>query len=284
MKWLRRVLVGIPAVLLIVLVAVGAIILLDGASGASASDYTNVTYTAEDGTELHAYLAMPDDSANDSTDENEGLPAVIMVHEWWGINEEITEMADRLAEEGYIVLAPDTYRGETTRQIPRALFLRLSTPEERVDADMRAAFDYLVGLDNVDVQHVGVMGFCYGGGVALRHGVDNPQIAAVINLYGDTILDPADFGALLNDEGAPVLGIFGEVDAQIPLEEVAQFEEALAEANIDHTVTIYPDQGHAFVTPHNIDEEGEPRDAWLQILDFLAIHLQLVDETEASDA
>lgn len=265
MKWIRRILVGLLVIVGLALAGVFGIIGLDAAFGPSAEDVANVTYPAEDGTTLYGYLAQP---------EGEGpFPGVLMVHEWWGLNAEITEMADALAAEGYVVLAPDTYRGPATQQVPRAIFLRLSVPEDRVDADMQAAFDYLASQETVAAEQIGVMGFCYGGGVALRHGVNNPQIAATINLYGDTILDPTQFGALLNDEAGPVLGIFGEADQQIPVSEVEAFEDALAAADIAHTVTIYPEMPHAFVQPHNIDEPGAPRDAWMQILDFLADEL-----------
>ena len=111
------------------------------------------------------YLALP---------EGEGtFPAVLMVHEWWGLNEEITHMADRLAEEGYIVLAMDTYRGQVTSQVPRAIFLRVTMPEAQIDQDMQSAYEYLISLPQVDAERIGGIGFCYGGGVILRHATQN---------------------------------------------------------------------------------------------------------------
>jgi len=260
MIWIRRILVGMLVVVGILLAGIAGIIGLDSAFGASAEDYANVTFTAEDGTTLVGYLAQPTGDGP--------FPGVLMVHEWWGLNAEITEMADELAQEGYVVLAPDTYRGATTQQIPRAIFLRVTVPEERVNADMQAAFDYLAQQAQVADERIGVMGFCYGGGVALRHAVNNPQIAATVNLYGDTILAPDAFGALLNDDAGPVLGIFGAADQQIPVSEVRDFEAALVEAGIAHTVTIYDEMPHAFVQPDNIDVPGAPRDAWQEILAF----------------
>lgn len=266
MRWIRRLLLGIILIIVIAVLLVVGVIAADATFGATATDYTNVSYESADDTTLHAYLAAP---------EGEGpFPAVLMIHEWWGMTPEMTELADELAAEGYVVLAPDTYRGATTNQIPRALYLRLTVPTERVDADMRAAFDYVANLPQVDAERIGVIGFCYGGGVALRHAIDNPLIAATVNLYGDTVADAGAFGALLSAESGPVLGIFGGQDQQIPLDEVTAFEEALNEADIDNTITIYEGQGHAFVQPDTIIEAGEPRDAWLQILDFLAQELQ----------
>lgn len=266
MKWIFRFLLSLLGALLVTILIVAGVIAYDGAFGATASDYTNMTFTASDGTEVGAYFAQPEEAGT--------YPAVIMVHEWWGINEEITELADALAQEGYIVLAPDTYRGNTTDLIPRALYLRLTVDMERVNDDMQAAYDYLASLGDVDTSNIGLIGFCYGGGVVMAHATQNSEIDATINLYGSTPSDPSSFGVLLNEDTSPILGIFGGVDTAIPVEEVEAFETALAEAGIEHTVTIYDEMGHAFVQPDVIEEEGAPRDAWLQILDFFEATLK----------
>lgn len=261
-RWRRRIALGFGALVSLFLLVLLLPIAFELVFGPTADDFTNVTYSADDGTTLHGYLAQPEGDLN-------LYPAVLMVHEWWGMNHEITEMADILAQQGYVVLAPDTYRGATTSQVPRAIALRVSVPTDRVDSDMQAAFDYLANLDNVDPNRIAVMGFCYGGGVALRHAVNNPDIAATINLYGDTISDPTQFGALLNDDAGPVFGVFGMEDQQIPVSEVIAFEEALVEAGIESRVTLYDNVGHAFIQPDNIGEEGSPRRAWRDILAFL---------------
>ncbi|MDX2160390.1 MAG: dienelactone hydrolase family protein [bacterium] len=169
-------------------------------------------------------------------------------------------MAENFSAEGYVVLAPDTYRGSVASTVPGALALRLSADTVRVESAMMAAFAYLAEQPNVDLDRIAVMGFCFGGGVALRHGVENPQIAATINLYGDVIDNPDDFGPLL-DSGRPILGIFGAADQQIPVSEVEAFETALEQAGIPHTVNVYPPMPHAFVHPGNIGEPGEPQNA-----------------------
>lgn len=273
MRWIRRILWSLLGTVIAIPLLFGGVIGLDAAFGATATDFTNVTYEAADGTTLNGYLAMP---------EGEGsFPAVLMVHEWWGINGEMTELADAMAQEGYVVLAPDTYRGPTTNQVPRAIFLRITVDEAQVDSDMQAAFDYLAALPEVDAEHIGVIGFCYGGGVALRHGIQNPQIAATINLYGDTPADAEGFGALVSEQ-TPLLGIFGGQDQQIPLADVQAFEDALTQAGVDHTITVYEGQGHAFVQPDVIEAAGEPREAWLQILDFFETHLATSDADSAA--
>jgi carboxymethylenebutenolidase len=265
----RRIVIGGLLLILLLVLGVGGVMLADGLLLQQATDYTNVSYTADDGMTVYGYLAQP---------EGEGIfPAVLMVHEWWGLNAEIVEMAHILAEQGYVVLAPDTYRTRLATTVPGALLLRLTVPEDQADVDMIAAFDFLAGLPNVDRTRIGVMGFCYGGGVALRHATQNPEIAATINLYGDTILDPNGFGALL-DTGRPLLGIFGAEDNQIPVSEVESFEATLAQTSIPHEVTIYPNVGHAFVNPATIAESGAAQDAWAQILAFFETNLKTSTE------
>lgn len=271
LKWIRRIIFSLVIAIAVMFLVLVGVVVFDDLFGTDATAYTNVQYEAEDGTVLNAYLALPDGEGE--------FPAVLMVHEWWGLNGEIVELADRMAEEGYVVLAPDTYRGPSTAQIPRALYLRLSIPEERVDSDMMVAFDYLTNLPEVDAENVAVIGFCYGGGVALRHGIQNSEIDVTINLYGDTLSDASAFGALMGDNAGSVLGIFGGVDPSIPLEEVEAFEQAMAEAGVEHRVTIYDQMGHAFVQPDAISEPGQAQEAWQEILDYLDSKFRVASES-----
>lgn len=265
-KRIRRFLVFVFIVLVALIVIGAGAIAADTLAGAQAGDVSNVAYSAADGTQLVGYLARPEGA----TDR---LPAVLMVHEWWGLTAEIKEMADKLAEQGYIVLAPDTYRGRVASTVPGALALRLTVPKERVSADMQAAYEYLTAQPGIDVGRVGVIGFCYGGGVALRFATINQGVAATVNLYGDVITDPQGFGMLLRT-GRPVLGIFGALDAQIPVAEPEAMQKALAAAAIPHEVKIYPGVGHAFVNPETIRAGGAAQEAWAQILGFFEKHLK----------
>jgi len=263
-KWIKRILLSLLAAIVVTIAIIAAFIVWDVNFGVQATDFSNVSYQRSDGTVLDAYIALP---------EGEGpFPGVLMAHEWWGLNAEIVELADKLAEEGYVVLAPDNYRGKTAGTIPGALYLRLTVDSVRVDEDMLFAYDYLLDLpDTTDA--IGVVGFCYGGDVAFDHAVANPDIDAVINLYGSTRSDTDMFGALLDADSPPILAIFGEADTSIPLEDVAAHESALASANLDATVTIYDDMNHAFVQPDAIDDGGAPQAAWEEILAFFETHL-----------
>ena len=156
----------IKRILLIVLVALAllvaipvTIIAADTAFGPDTTDYANTTFRDAGGNELLGYLAKPDGPGPH--------PAVVMLHEWWGLNQEITLLADALAAEGYVVFVPDAYRGRVTSQIPRALYLRLGTPEDQVTSDLDAALAYLLSRPDVDPERVASLGFCFGGGHSL---------------------------------------------------------------------------------------------------------------------
>ncbi|MFZ1397324.1 MAG: dienelactone hydrolase family protein, partial [Candidatus Promineifilaceae bacterium] len=211
------------------------------------------------------YLAQP---------EEPGVyPGVLLIHEWWGFNEGMTVLADALATEGYVVLAADAYRGEVTTQVPRALYLRLSTPEEQVFNDVDAALAYLMSLDSVDNERLASMGFCFGGGHSLQLGMrQSENMALTILYYGAVVTNPDLLRPLT--EGQGVLGVFGEEDASIPTADVLEFEAALNSLEIPNQITIYPGVGHAFLTEENFDEPGTAGQAWQQTLDFLAANFK----------
>jgi len=260
-KWLRRIFWGFTAVLLLIFLVAGGIVLYEGWFGESSALWTNVTFTDADGTELRGYLAQP---------EAPGVyPGVLLFHEWWGFNEGMTVLADALASEGYVVLAADAYRGEVTDQVPRALYLRLSTPEEQVFNDVDAGLAYLMSVESVDNERLASMGFCFGGGHSLQLGMrQSENMALIILYYGAVVTDPALLRPLT--EGQGVLGVFGEEDASIPTADVLEFEAALNSLDIPNQITIYPGVGHAFLTEENFDEPGTAGQAWQQTLDFLA--------------
>ncbi len=269
--WIRRILLGLLGLLIaIVLLAVGSVV-FDSLFGDDTADFTNITYTNAEGEELLGYLAQPEGPGPH--------PAVLMIHEWWGLNEGLTVMADALAEEGYVVLAPDAYRGEVTDLIPRALFLRLTIPEDQVHSDLDTALAYLRSLDNVDAESVASMGFCFGGGHSLQLGLrESENLALTIIYYGDVITDAGLLRPL--QEASPVLGVFAEEDQQIFVDDVLEFEAALNSLGIPNDITIYEGVGHAFINEENFNQPGVAQDAWQQAVDFLAENLQGQPVTE----
>lgn len=260
MKWIKRILLALLGLAMLIVVLFAGIIIFDSLFGTDTDEFTNVTYTDQDGTELIGYLAQP---------EGEGpFPGVLLIHEWWGLNEGMTVLADALATEGYVVLAPDAYRGDVTAQFPRALWLRLTTPEEQVFNDVDAALAHLMSLENVDDERLASMGFCFGGGHSLQLGMrQSENLPLTIIYYGAVVTDPDLLRPLT--EGQGVLGVFGEDDQSIPVDGVLEFEAALNSLEIPNQVTIYEGVGHAFLTEENYDQPGAAGEAWQQTLQFL---------------
>ena len=266
MRWIKRIALGMGGLLLLLILILGGVMVYDLNAGPQTTDHTNTTYTAADGTTLVGYLAQPDTPGPH--------PAVLLIHEWWGLNEGIIVLADALAAEGYVVFAPDAYRQRLATTVPGALYLRLGTPEEQVHSDVDTALTYLRGLPDVDAQRVASMGFCFGGGHSLQLGMrQSENLALTIMYYGAVVTDPDLLRPLT--EGQPVLGIFGEDDTSIPTADVLEFEAALNSLNIPNEITIYPGVGHAFLTEDNYDAAGSTAaTAWQQTLAFLAENLQ----------
>jgi len=210
------------------------------------------------------------------TPEGDGpYPAIVLIHEWWGLNENMVAMSELLVKEGYAVLAVDAYRGRLATTIPGALQLFLTTDHINIRSDIDDAMTWLSKNPLVQQDRIGVIGFCFGGREALELGRRFPDIAAMVSLYGgDMTTDSRDMG-FLGDNG-PILAIYGEDDSRIPVELVKRFESAMNVAGIENTVSIYPGAGHAFVTPDTINASGAAQTAWTQIKDFFEENLQTV--------
>jgi carboxymethylenebutenolidase len=238
---------------------------VSGGPGSAVSRLANRTYTADDGTELRAYLALPPGPGP--------FPGVLMIHEWWGLNADMTAKADSLSRLGFAVLAVDAYRGRSADTVPGAIVLVSTTPREKITADVDAGWRYLAGLPEVDPRRVGAVGFCFGGTQTMLLGTRNPLLRATVIFYGSGPITQEDKLGRLG-EGGPVLGIFGEKDGNIPLEKVRAFGQAMKARGIAHRITIYPGEGHAFVKAETLDRPGASCDAWEEMAGFLAEQLR----------
>lgn len=265
MKTLKKILLGI-LVLFLALVAllVGSVVVDALVGGDRLDEVTNTTIPGvSSGPDVRAYVAKP---------EGEGpFPTVIMIHEFFGLNESIVSKADLLAEEGYLVVAPDTFRGSTTSWIPRAIYQVISTPPESINADLDSVYVWLESQPDVDAARIATAGFCYGGRASLGYSLHNNRLAATVIFYGSPETDPE----VLKTLPGPVLGIFGGADQSIPVEDVNRFDLALDEAGIPHEITIYEGQPHAFVEDADgIRAGGAQGEAWAQMLAFLDTNLK----------
>lgn len=235
------------AVLLLIagLLVIGGIagsILADAVGGPKAADFANVTFTNATGETISGYLNIQQ--------ANEVYPGIILLPDQWGLNEERVRMANRLSERGYAVLALDIYRGQATGVIFRALLLAATTAETDILTDVEAAHDYLASLEQVDSEHIGVIGFGTGGKLALEYAVQHPEVAASVTLYGDVITNPDE----LRDAGA-VMGIFPAEGGNFPVE---AFEAALEDAGIAYEVKVYEDVGPGFVSFPTVSVANTP--------------------------
>jgi carboxymethylenebutenolidase len=255
----RRVLVWTFGVIFALMALLAVSIPVDALLGRGRVDaLTNMRIPNAGGVEVRAYVARPETPGPH--------PAVIMIHEWWGLTAEMIGKADALAREGYVVVAPDTFRGGSTGWIPRAIYQVSTTPPEQVNGDLDAVFAWLVAQPDVLAERIGVMGFCYGGRTSLLYSLHNDNLAATAIFYGMAQTDPQQLRAL----PGPVLGIFGGADSSIPVEEVRELEAGLGQAGIPSQITIYADQPPAFVKSIDEIRQGGPQqEAWNELLDFL---------------
>jgi carboxymethylenebutenolidase len=262
MKILLRFLGGLLALLLLVVAGLFISLPVDSFLNRGKVQTMTNTVIASPASEVNAFVAAPPSA--------EKYPAIIMIHEFWGLKPEIVGKAEALSKEGYVVVAPDTFRGQTTGWLAKAIWQTIRTPKENVNADLDAVFAWLEQQPNVDPTRIMVMGFCYGGGTSLLYSLHNPNVAATGIFYGNVGVD-ADVSNL----PGPVLGIFGEDDASIPLEEVRSFEDKLEQASIPNQITIYSGKGHAFVkSVAEIANDPVQQQAWNEFLEFAKTNLQ----------
>ncbi len=195
------------------------------------------------------------------------FPALIVIHEWWGLDQWVKEQASRFADAGYLALAIDLYRGKSTANPEEAHELMRGVPEDRAKRDLSAAFDYLKSRKDVKAERIGSIGWCMGGGYSLDLALQEPTLAADVIHYGHLATDPDN----LKKINAPVLGVFGGQDKGISPEDVKKFEQAMKQLGKEIEIKIYPDAGHAFENPMNKDRyrPEDAADAWKLTLAFL---------------
>ena len=207
------------------------------------------------------YLAVPDGDGP--------FPALVIIHEWNGLQDRVRQLADDFADEGYVTLAADLFKGRTgnNRQENMALVTEARADQPAMIANLNAAVAYLKGRSDV-TGRVGAMGWCFGGGVALSFGLDGENHDATAIFYGQLVDDP-EVVARLNHE---VYGTFAALDNGPSPESVAAFEAALREAGIEHDLHIYDDVNHGFWL--RVDQDPEVRtapaaDAWQRLKAYL---------------
>jgi len=200
------------------------------------------------------------------------FPALVVIHEWWGLNDWVKEQATKLADQGYVTLAVDLYRGKVATTPDEAHELSRGLPHDRADRDLLAAADYLRSQKNVDPGRVGSIGWCMGGGYSLDLALADPRLAATVINYGHlaTSMDS------LKKLHAAILGIFGGQDRGIPVSDVRNFEQQMKHLGKPIEIVIFPDAGHAFENPNNKTgyRADDASQAWTKTVAFLRRTLQ----------
>jgi carboxymethylenebutenolidase len=244
-------------------VTAGALVALAAGPARAAVKTGEVTFKSG-GEEVKGFLAEP---------EGKGpFPGVVVIQEWWGLTDWIKENARRLAEQGYVALAPDLYRGKVATDPMMAQRLMRGLPADRAVRDLKGAVDALAARDNVDKARLGSIGWCMGGGYSLQLALADPRIKACTICYGRVVTDPAKLKPLQ----ATVLGIFGEEDRGIPPADVEKFEAALKDAGKKVERIHEFKAGHGFMRPGEGDTKnpayraGPAKEAWQDIDQFFA--------------
>jgi carboxymethylenebutenolidase len=233
------------------------------AKPAAAVESRMVTYATVNGREEKGYLAEPKGMEGP-------VPGIIVIHEWWGLNDNIRSMADQLAGQGYRALAVDLYDGKNATTPDEAQTLMRAAMDRSADLteNLMQAYAYLSDKG----QKVGTIGWCFGGGWSLATALALPdEIDATVIYYGRLVTDENELGKLQ----MPILGFFGAEDNGIPVDSVHAFESALHSLGKDASIHVYPGAAHAFANPSGTNYKPEPaKDAWAKTLAFFEKNLK----------
>ncbi len=253
-------------------IAAAAGALLVGAAGANAvrgaapsapTTHGEWVYIRKGADSIRAYVAYPE--------RKDKAPAVIVIHEIFGLTAWEPTVADRLAKEGFVAVVPDllsTKHGRTPKDENEGRKLVGDLEPERVTADLDATYAYLDGLAAVRKGDIGTIGFCWGGGQSFRYATNNPRLKAAVVCYG-----PAPDTASMRRIKAPVLGIYGENDARINAA-LPEVNAAMETSGKTFTQEVYPGTGHGFLKPGREGNDGpQPERAWARILEFYRARL-----------
>ncbi|MEW6208757.1 MAG: dienelactone hydrolase family protein [Acidobacteriota bacterium] len=210
----------------------------------------------------NGYLVVPDGEGNRA--------AIVVIHEWWGLNDHIRDVASRFAGEGYVVLAPDLYDGKVTKDAEDAGRLMSSLDRGYALDTLRGAIEYLKRHNAVDGSRIGVTGFCMGGTYALALACHSVDVKAAAPFYGDIPFDDE-----LKHLSSPVLFIGAENDFWITMDKMKRLENSLAKFGKFSELKIYSGVGHAFFNDTRLEayNHDAARDAWNRVIGFFAKYL-----------
>ena len=215
------------------------------------------------GTSTRAYLSLPVGQAAP-------MPAITVIHEWWGLNDNVKHWADRLAQEGYAALAVDLYEGKVATTPDEAMAAMQAVDPARAREILLAAHRFLATDASIQASKRGSIGWCFGGGQSLQLAIAAPDLDACVIYYGFLVTDPAQLAAIK----APICGIFANKDQNITPADVAAFDAGLTAAGVPHEIHGF-DADHAFANPSGSRyDQPAATAAWEKARAFLAAHLR----------
>ena len=224
--------------------------------------YEYISFPANGG-EANGYLARPA--------EGGPFPGVVVIQEWWGLNPNICDIANRIAAEGYVALAPDLYHGQITAEPDEAQKIMMGIEEPSALMDMNGAVAALQARDDVRSDRIGVTGFCLGGGMSLLLAMHNPSVRAAVPFYG---IPGEGMGAASQIEGA-VMGFFAGRDEWVNAEAVGSIRAALEANGVRHELHVYEESEHGFFNDTNagVYDAAAAGDAWGRLVEFFGAEL-----------
>lgn len=205
-----------------------------------------------------------------STPESGDGPGIVVIQEWWGLVDHIKDVADRLAAEGFVALAPDFYHGEKTTSPDEAGKLMMALKIDQAEKDLRGAIDFLLGLEETRGEKVGTVGFCMGGQLSLYAACENPRVGACVNYYG---VHP-NVQPRLDKLDAPVLGFFAERDGFVTPEVARKLESDLKDHGKEVEIHIYDGADHGFFNDtREVYHEAYAKETWGRMTEFYWLNL-----------
>lgn len=228
------------------------------AAGASGG----VTYPDGAGGTLMGYLSRPEDTSP--------RPGVIVIQEWWGLNDHIKDVVQRFAAAGFVALAPDLYHGVVVTEPDEARKQVMALDMQVAVGEIQQAILFLQKQSFVSGSGVGLVGFCMGGGLVLQTARVEENTGAAVAFYGSPLA--AEEAAEVK---APVLGLYGANDQGIPVESVRAMEQALNDTGIENEIHIYDTAGHAFFndTRESTYNADAAADAWARVVEWFGKYL-----------
>jgi carboxymethylenebutenolidase len=222
--------------------------LLAAAAAVAQNAGTMLTYKSGADT-VSGYLALPKGGGR--------KPAVVVIQEWWGLNDFVKRKADHFASQGYVALAPDLYRGKLATTSDEAHQYMMALDPARGLGDLRAAVAALRARNDVDPERIAAVGWCMGGAYSLKLAIAEPKLAGAVVYYGRPVTDEKEIGSLQ----VPVLGNFGGKDQGPPPEMVKDFETKAKAAGKVVDIKFYPEAGHGFASNPQAMRADDAKDA-----------------------